>query len=98
MLPIETAGGESCYHLYVVRAADRDRLAERLTAAGVGARAYYSTPLHRQPAMREFAPAKSLPGVDAAAAQSLALPMGPALSAAEVSEVAQAATAALTRG
>jgi dTDP-4-amino-4,6-dideoxygalactose transaminase len=98
MLPVETAGGESCYHLYVVRAADRDRLAERLTAAGVGARAYYSTPLHRQPAMREFAPAQSLPGVDAAAAQSLALPMGPALSEAEVSEVAQAATAALARG
>ncbi len=96
-LPVETAGARSCYHLYVVRLADRDRLAERLGAAGIGARAYYSTPLHRQPAMREFAPAAPLPGVDAAAAQSLALPMGPALTAEQVAEVAGAATAALVR-
>ncbi|HEV7615133.1 MAG TPA: DegT/DnrJ/EryC1/StrS family aminotransferase [Solirubrobacterales bacterium] len=96
-LPVETAGGESCYHLYVVRAEDRGRLAERLGAAEIGARAYYSTPLHRQPALREFAPATPLPGVDAVAAQSLALPMGPALSQADVAEVAAVATAALAR-
>jgi len=94
-LPVETAGGESCYHLYVVRVEDRDRLAERLATAGIGARAYYSTPLHRQPAMRDFAPTAPLRGVDAAAAQSLALPMGPALSEDQVAAVAEAATAAL---
>jgi dTDP-4-amino-4,6-dideoxygalactose transaminase len=97
-LPVETAGAESCYHLYVVRLPDRDRLAEQLVAAGVGARAYYSTPLHRQPAMRSFAPTAPLPGVDAAAAQSLALPMGPALTEEQVTEVARAATSALARG
>jgi dTDP-4-amino-4,6-dideoxygalactose transaminase len=97
-LPVETAGAESCYHLYVVRLPDRDRLAEQLTAADIGARAYYSTPLHRQPAMRSFAPSSPLPGVDGAAAQSLALPMGPALTEAQVAEVAAAATSALARG
>jgi dTDP-3-amino-3,4,6-trideoxy-alpha-D-glucose transaminase len=90
-LPTETAGAESCYHLYVVRSADRDQLAERLAAAGIGARAYYSTPLHQQPAMRGFAPPAALPGVESAAAESLALPMGPALSEQQAAEVAEAA-------
>jgi len=90
-LPVETAGAESCYHLYVVRSPSRDQLAERLAAADVGARAYYSTPLHQQPAMRDFAPSAPLPGVESAAAESLALPMGPALSEQQATEVAAAA-------
>jgi dTDP-4-amino-4,6-dideoxygalactose transaminase len=90
-LPVETAGAESCYHLYVVRSPDRDRLAERLAAADIGARAYYSTPLHQQPAMRDFAPSAPLPGVESAASESLALPMGPALTERQATEVAEAA-------
>ncbi len=90
-LPVETAGAESCYHLYVVRSPERDRLAERLAAADIGARAYYSTPLHQQPAMRDFAPPTPLPGVESAAAESLALPMGPALSEQQAAEVVAAA-------
>jgi len=78
-LPVETEGGESCFHLYVVRSAERDRLAAALAEAGIGARAYYTTPLHRQPAMRPYAPPGPLPGVERAAAESLALPMGPSL-------------------
>jgi dTDP-3-amino-3,4,6-trideoxy-alpha-D-glucose transaminase len=97
-LPVETAGAESCYHLYVVRSPERDQLAEQLAAAGVGARAYYSTPLHLQPAMREFAPTGPLPGVEGAAAESLALPMGPALSEEQVATVVSATTAAFARG
>jgi dTDP-4-amino-4,6-dideoxygalactose transaminase len=90
-LPVETRGGESCYHLYVVRSPERDRLAERLTAAGIGARPYYTTPLHRQPGLREFAPQRALPGVESAAARSLALPMGPALTDEQVTEVSRVA-------
>jgi dTDP-4-amino-4,6-dideoxygalactose transaminase len=94
-LPVETPGAESCYHLYVVGSDDRDGLAERLAAAGIGARPYYSTPLHRQPAMREFAPTMALPGVDSAAERSLALPMGPALGEGQVAEVAGAVKSAV---
>jgi dTDP-4-amino-4,6-dideoxygalactose transaminase len=75
----------------VVRSPERDRLAERLAAAGIGARPYYSTPLHRQPGLADFAPASALPGVDSAAARSLALPMGPALTDEQVAEVSRAA-------
>jgi dTDP-4-amino-4,6-dideoxygalactose transaminase len=94
-LPVETAGAESCYHLYVVRSPERDRLAERLAEAGVEARAYYTIPLHRQPALERFAPDAPLPGVEAAAAQSLALPMGPALTDEQAAEVAEQVTVAL---
>jgi dTDP-4-amino-4,6-dideoxygalactose transaminase len=47
--------------------------------------------------MREFAPREPLPGVEGAASESLALPMGPALGDQQVAEVAAAATAALAR-
>jgi dTDP-4-amino-4,6-dideoxygalactose transaminase len=97
-LPTETAGGESCYHLYVVRCPERDRLAELLGAAGIGARAYYTTPLHRQPALRDYVPASPLPGVERAAAESLALPMGPALTEEQAAEVSRATRDALVRG
>jgi dTDP-4-amino-4,6-dideoxygalactose transaminase len=89
-LPEETAGGESCYHLYVVRSAERERLRAGLAAAGIEARAYYTTPLHRQPALLRFAPAGELPVTESFAGESLALPMGPALGEAQVDEVFRA--------
>jgi dTDP-4-amino-4,6-dideoxygalactose transaminase len=92
-LPTETAGAESCYHLYVVLSDERDRLAERLAAAEIGARSYYTIPLHRQPALRDFPPRGPLPGVEAAAGRSLALPMGPALTEQQAAEVARVAGA-----
>jgi dTDP-4-amino-4,6-dideoxygalactose transaminase len=94
-LPVETAASESCYHLYVVRCPRRDQLAERLAADDVGARAYYTIPLHHQPALREFAPTVPLPGVESAASESLALPMGPALTDEQVAEASRATHAAL---
>jgi dTDP-3-amino-3,4,6-trideoxy-alpha-D-glucose transaminase len=78
-LPRETDGGESCFHLYVVLSEERERLKAGLIDAGVESRAYYTTPLHRQPALRQFGHAEDLPGAEGAAATSLALPMGPAL-------------------
>jgi dTDP-4-amino-4,6-dideoxygalactose transaminase len=94
-LPRETAGGESCYHLYVVLGEERERLARGLAGAGVESRAYYTTPLHRQPALQAYAPARELPGVERAAAMSLALPIGPALRDEDVAAVVAAARAAL---
>lgn len=96
-LPVETAVSESCYHLYVVRCPERDQLAKRLAATDIGARAYYTIPLHRQPALREFVPTVPLPGVESAASQSLALPMGPALTDEQAAEVSQATRDALAR-
>lgn len=94
-LPRETGGGESCYHLYVVRSEERERLAAGLAEAGIESRAYYTTPLHRQPALRSYAPEWELPGAELAAAMSLALPMGPALAQEQVAAAVSGVRAAL---
>ena len=96
-LPQETAGAASCYHLYVVLGEERERLAAGLAEAGVQSRAYYTTPLHRQPALQRYAPQGGLPGAERVAAMSLALPMGPALTEEQVAAVVAAARAALKR-
>jgi dTDP-4-amino-4,6-dideoxygalactose transaminase len=94
-LPRETSGGEACYHLYVVLCEERERLASALGEAEVESRAYYTTPLHRQPAMQPYAPTRPLPNAERVAATSLALPMGPALARAQIAAVVEAARAAL---
>jgi dTDP-4-amino-4,6-dideoxygalactose transaminase len=94
-LPRETSGAESCYHLYVVLSEQRERLAAGLAEAGIESRAYYTTPLYRQPALRPYAPERELPGVEHVAATSLALPMGPALADEQVAAVVAAARSVL---
>ncbi len=90
-LPPETPGAEPAYHLYVVRTPRRDRVAQSLEAAGIESRAYYTPALHRQPAMKPYARAGSLPVAEQLADEGLALPMGPALD----EEAVQAVTAAV---
>lgn len=64
------------YHLYVVRTAQRERIARALEAAGIASAAYYTTPLHLQPALAFLGYARgSLPETERAAAENLALPM-----------------------
>jgi dTDP-3-amino-3,4,6-trideoxy-alpha-D-glucose transaminase len=79
--------GEPAWHLYVVRHARSDDLAAALKAAGVGHKAYYRVPTHHQPAMREYAPERPLPGTDEAARTHLAIPMSPVLSREQAGEV-----------
>src|SRR6185503_3481039 len=50
-LPALVAGAEPAWHLYVVRSAHAEALEAALNAAGIGARRYYTVPVHRQPAM-----------------------------------------------
>ena len=88
-LQAEPDGGESCWHLFVVRSPERDRLCESLNAAGIGARSYYETPLYAQPAVSRWAPAEPLPNTEAVCAEILALPMGTALDPAAPAAVTQ---------
>jgi dTDP-3-amino-3,4,6-trideoxy-alpha-D-glucose transaminase len=93
-LPTPTGGAEHVYHLYVTLSSEADELATRLSAEGIGARGYYRTPVHRQPAMERFAhAATALPVTDELAATILALPMGPELSEEQVDAVVAACTA-----
>jgi dTDP-4-amino-4,6-dideoxygalactose transaminase len=64
------------YHMYVVRSADRDRIAAALTEAEISCASYYVTPLHLQPALRFLGwEAGSLPETERAARENLAVPM-----------------------
>jgi dTDP-4-amino-4,6-dideoxygalactose transaminase len=91
----ETQGGESCWHLFVVRSPERDALGKALTDAGIGARAYYEVPLYAQPAVAQWAPGEPLPNTEAICAEILALPMGTALDPAAPAAVADAVREAL---
>jgi dTDP-4-amino-4,6-dideoxygalactose transaminase len=82
--------GDPAWHLYVVRHTRADELAAALKAAGVGHKAYYRVPTHQQPAMREYADDRPLPGTDEAARTHLAIPMSPVLSAEQAGEVVAA--------
>ena len=94
-LPAAAGGCEPAWHLYVVRCDRADELAAGLGAHGIGCKAYYRTPVHRQPAMAPFAARVQLPVTDALARTHLALPMSPVLSAAQAAEVTSAVAAIL---
>ena len=65
------------YHMYVVRSPGRARLAEALSAVGIGNASYYVTPTHRQPALHDVTRANPvmLPETERASRENLALPM-----------------------
>ncbi len=94
---VETPGGRSAHHLNVVMTPDRDALATALAGAGIETRAYYTTPLHRQPALAGDAPPAALPAAEALAATGLALPIGPCLDEATAGDIVAAIETALGR-
>ncbi len=61
-LPQPVAGSSPAWHLYVVAHPQVERLQQALADAGVGVKAYYRTPVHRQPPMRQWAGELQLPG------------------------------------
>ncbi len=86
-LPVAVAGTEPAWHLYVIRHSHPDALADALKGAGIGSKAYYRVPTHRQPAMAPYAAAADLPATDELARTHLAIPMSPVLSERQADEV-----------
>lgn len=84
------ATAEAVHHLYVVAIDNADAVAAELKEAGVEARGYYRTPIHKQPAIANAVGAIALPATDDAAARNLALPMSPAITDDQVKAVVQA--------
>ena len=90
-LPVPTEAARPAWHLYVIRHEQADALAAALKERGIGQKAYYRVPAHRQPAMHEYASANGdLPGTELAARTHLAIPMSPVLSPAQATEVVAA--------
>ena len=91
VLPMEMPYGQHVYHLYVVRAEQRDALHVFLKERGIGSLIHYPVPVHLQPAYRgRLGDVGSLPETERAAREVLSLPMFPELTEAEVRQVAGA--------
>jgi dTDP-4-amino-4,6-dideoxygalactose transaminase len=87
--PHEPSWSRSVYHLYVVRTAERDKLQEHLTKAGIGTGIHYPVPVHLQNAYRSRGFKKGdLPVTESVASQILSLPMFPGLTAEQQKRIA----------
>ena len=95
-LPVATPGAVPAWHLYVIRHERADALQEALAAAGVEARGYYRTPVHRQHAMQPWAAGADLPVTDELARTHLAIPISASITRDQVDEVVGAVRAAQT--
>ncbi len=89
-LPRPVAGASPAWHLYVIAHSEPNRLEAALSSAGIGHKAYYRTPVHRQPPMARWGAGVELPGTEEAAARHLAIPMSPILSREQATEVVAA--------
>jgi dTDP-4-amino-4,6-dideoxygalactose transaminase len=90
-LPVEPETSQHIYHLYVVRAADRETLRKGLNERGVGTGLHYPIPLHMQQAYADLGlRSGSFPQTEVSAATLLSLPMHPALTAEQIDYTAAA--------
>jgi dTDP-4-amino-4,6-dideoxygalactose transaminase len=89
-LPVPVEGAEPAWHLYVIRHERADELGAALKRVGIGQKAYYRVPVHRQPAMREHGEGVSLPVTEEVARTHLAIPMSPVLDRLDAIQVVSA--------
>ncbi len=88
-LPAEMPGTEHVFHLYVIRATDRDGLQKHLAERDVQTVIHYPTPIHLQPAYRGLGVGPgSFPVAESLAGQVLSLPIYPELTDTKVRDVA----------
>jgi len=75
-LPVEMAGAQSVYHLFVIQLARRNDVEECMKGEGIGVGIHYPVPLHLQPAYKNLpGPTRALPQSEKAASQVLSLPL-----------------------
>lgn len=96
-LPQPPEAAAPAWHLYVVAHREADAVVAELCERGIGARGYYRTPVHRQPALAPYVTGSlSLPVTDELAATNFALPMGPELDRDDVEAVVSAVKQAIS--
>lgn len=91
LLPTVPEWAGAVWHLYVVRHARRDALAQGLAEAGVATLVHYPIPPHEQPAYAALNIAHgAFPIAEAIHREVLSLPIGPTMTVEQAAEVAQA--------
>jgi dTDP-4-amino-4,6-dideoxygalactose transaminase len=88
--PVDRARAHN-FHQFVVRSTRREALVEQFKGRGIGHAVYYPVPLHKQPCYAKMPWASdSCPHAEAAAKETLALPMYAELSAQQQTAVVEA--------
>ncbi len=91
VLPVDAGYGRHVYNQFVIRAERRDGLAHYLKQQQIGTEVYYPLPMHLQECFAGLGlRAGDFPESEAAAQESLALPIYPELSDAMLERVVQA--------
>ncbi len=95
-VPARVQGAASVWAHYSIIVDGRDTLREALAAQGIPARVYYPSPLHLQPAFRDYGGGPgSLPVCEDLSRRILSLPIYPDLDEATVDRICDAVIAAL---
>lgn len=96
VLPVVPDFAQPVWHLFVVRHARRDELAQHLADAGIGTNIHYPVAPHLQPAYAPLGiPKGSLPIAERLQGEVLSLPIGPTQTIAQTDEVIDAVRRAL---
>ncbi|MDP8236166.1 MAG: DegT/DnrJ/EryC1/StrS family aminotransferase [Candidatus Erginobacter occultus] len=91
VLPRVAEGCDSVFNQYVIRTERRDDLRKYLQEREIGNEIYYPVPLHLQECYRDLGYGEgSFPEAEGAARETLALPIYPQLTEAQLEEVASA--------
>jgi dTDP-4-amino-4,6-dideoxygalactose transaminase len=98
-LPNVPAGSQPVWHLYVVRTADPERLAEQLRERGIGTGRHYPIAAHLAPAYAGLGYREgAFPVSEALARECLSLPIFPGMTEAQVDAVVEAIAASFAGG
>jgi dTDP-4-amino-4,6-dideoxygalactose transaminase len=89
-LPTRVPGQRHIFNQYVIRVEERDRMREHLSAANVGTEIYYPVPLHLQRCFAQLGGKEGdCPEAEQAARHTIALPIYPELTEAQLNHVVQ---------